>query len=123
MSMNESRCQSDRLTEALPEPRATLVPFRCHLRLSFTIDKSRIADTVRQMPYVDDTVLTVARALRDRRRQLKLTQQDVADLAGLARYTVVRVEGGDDGVQFDTVRRIADAVGLTISLSTQYRES
>jgi HTH-type transcriptional regulator/antitoxin HipB len=75
------------------------------------------------MTYTDDTVKAIARRLRDRRRQLKLTQQDVADLAGLARYTVVRVEGGDPGAQFDTVRRMAEAVGLTISLSTQYRES
>jgi transcriptional regulator with XRE-family HTH domain len=52
-----------------------------------------------------------------------LTQQDVADLSGLARYTVGRVERGDAGVQLDTLSRLADAVGLTVSLSTRYRES
>jgi len=75
------------------------------------------------MTYTDDITRTVAHALRDRRRQLNLTQQDVADLAGLARYTIVRVEAGDTGAQFGTLRRITDAIGLTISLSTQYRES
>jgi transcriptional regulator with XRE-family HTH domain len=91
--------------------------------MAYGVDISRRKGILCQMTYTDGTVEAIARGLRHRRRQLKLTQQDVADLAGLARYTVVRVEGGDPGVQFDTVRRIADAVGLTISLSAQYHES
>jgi transcriptional regulator with XRE-family HTH domain len=71
----------------------------------------------------DDIARDLGQALRVRRRRLGLTQQDVADLSGLARYTVGRVERGDAGVQLDTLTRIADAVGLTVSLSTRYRES
>lgn len=75
------------------------------------------------MTHVDDIAAAVGGTLRSRRRQLDLTQQDVADLTGLARYTISRVEAGDAGVQLDTLTRFAEAVGLTISLSTQYRES
>ena len=78
---------------------------------------------MQDMTHVDDIARTVGDALRHRRRQLNLTQQDVADLAGLARYTIGRVEAGDAGAQLDTLARMADAVGLTVSLSTQYRES
>ena len=56
-------------------------------------------------------------------KQLKLTQQDVADLTGLARYTIGRVEKGDAGTQLATLGRVADAVGLVVSLSTRYGDS
>jgi transcriptional regulator with XRE-family HTH domain len=75
------------------------------------------------MTNTDDIALELGKVIRTRRKQLRLTQQDVADLTGLARYTIGRVEKGDPGTQLDTLGRVADAVGLVVSLSTQYRDS
>ena len=75
------------------------------------------------MTNADDISRDIGKAIRIRRKQLKLTQQDVADLAGLARYTIGRVEKGDSGTQLGTLSRIAGAVGLNVSLSARYRSS
>lgn len=75
------------------------------------------------MTNTDDIARELGKVIRTRRKQLKLTQQDVADLTGLARYTIGRVERGDPGTQLDTLGRVAEAVGLVVSLSTQYRDS
>ena len=75
------------------------------------------------MTNTDDIARDRGKVMRTRRRQLGLTQQDVADLTGLARYTIGRVEKGDPGTQLDTLGRVADAVGLVVTLSTRYRDS
>jgi len=75
------------------------------------------------MTHTDDIMGSLGDVIRARRRQLNLTQQDIADLTGLARYTVIRVEAGDQNVRIETLDRVANAVGLIITLSTQYREA
>ncbi|OFW66534.1 MAG: hypothetical protein A2Z12_01925 [Actinobacteria bacterium RBG_16_68_21] len=75
------------------------------------------------MTNTDDIARGLGKVIRARRKQLKLTQQDVADLTGLARYTIGRVEKGDAGTQLATLGRVADAVGLVVSLSTRYGDS
>ncbi|MFD2053749.1 helix-turn-helix domain-containing protein [Mesorhizobium calcicola] len=54
------------------------------------------ADTIRMM--------RVARAL------LELSQEDLAELAGVGRQTIVRIEGGGKGVAFDVVDRVRTAL-------------
>jgi transcriptional regulator with XRE-family HTH domain len=41
-----------------------------------------------------------------------LTQAQLADRAGVARTTVVRLEGGDAGVSLENVLRVARALGI-----------
>jgi transcriptional regulator with XRE-family HTH domain len=50
--------------------------------------------------------LTVWRKLRG------LTQAQVADRAGIARTTLIRLEGGDGAVSLENVLRVARALGI-----------
>ncbi|WP_434722771.1 helix-turn-helix transcriptional regulator [Mesorhizobium sp. RIZ17] len=49
-------------------------------------------------------LMRVARAL------LELSQEDLAELAGVGRQTIVRIEAGGKGVAFDVVGRVRTAL-------------
>ena len=52
--------------------------------------------------------------LRDLRKALGLTQEALASAAGMARATVNRLEQGKpESVEFDTVRRLAEALSAS----------
>lgn len=59
-------------------------------------------------------VKELARLLRERRRALNITQDDLALLAGLGRAAVIRFENHPDKVQLQTVFRIAKALKIEI---------
>lgn len=50
--------------------------------------------------------------LRDRRKTLKITQQQLADKVGTARSYIARVEKGDTDIQISSFFRIAHALGI-----------
>ena len=50
--------------------------------------------------------------LRDRRRELKLTQREVADKIGSKQTYIARVERGKTDVQLSSFVRIAAALGI-----------
>lgn len=58
-----------------------------------------------------------------RRVELHLTQQMVADLAGVSRSSVQALEYGAGSVKFASVIEVADVLGLRLELTTQGRES
>ena len=62
----------------------------------------------------------VGAAIRVRRKQLGMTQQDVAEIAGLQRQTVSRVEAGSEAVTFSSVAHIAAVVGLDLGVTPRY---
>ena len=57
----------------------------------------------------------LARSIRIRRKALRLTQQDLADLCGVQRQTVGRLEDADPTVSVGIVMAVADALGIRIS--------
>lgn len=59
---------------------------------------------------------SIAEALRARRKQLRLTQLDAAELAGVSVRFVHDCESGKETVQLDRVQALASALGLTLSL-------
>ena len=65
--------------------------------------------------------LALGRALRDARRRRRLTQQQLADLAGVTQATVSNVERGVSRVSLTTLLRILAA--LKLELIVQSRES
>ena len=65
--------------------------------------------------------LALGRALRDARRRKRLTQQQLADLAGVTQATVSNVERGVSRVSLTTLLRILAA--LKLELTVQSRES
>jgi transcriptional regulator with XRE-family HTH domain len=50
--------------------------------------------------------------LKDVRQRKALTQQQLADRAGVNRVTIARIEGGKDQPFPTTVRKVADALGV-----------
>ena len=67
-----------------------------------------------------NTLRAIGAAIRARRKRIGMTQQDVADIAGLQRQTVSRVEAGNDAVAVATVARVAVAVGLDLQVKPRY---
>jgi y4mF family transcriptional regulator len=56
----------------------------------------------------------LAWAVRERRRQLRLRQEDLADLAGVSLRFVQALEAGKPSVQLDRVRAVLDTLGLRL---------
>lgn len=50
--------------------------------------------------------------LRDRRKELKITQKEIADKVGVARTYISRVENGQADIQLSSFMRIASALGI-----------
>lgn len=52
--------------------------------------------------------------IRDRRNELEITQQELADMTGVSRVWVVSVEKGKPSAQIDLVLRTLRQLGLTL---------
>lgn len=63
-------------------------------------------------------IARIGAAFTERRIALRLTQQTLADLAGVSRSTVQSLERGSGSISFGSVVEIADALGLYIDVST-----
>lgn len=53
--------------------------------------------------------------LRDRRKELKMTQKEVAEKAGTARSYIARVERGETDMQLSSFLRIADVLRISFT--------
>ena len=62
---------------------------------------------------------SLAHSLRDRRKQLGLTQLDAAELAGVSVRFVHDCETGKATVQLDRLQALASALGLTLTLTVR----
>ena len=54
--------------------------------------------------------------LKDRRKELKLTQQQIADRIGKERSYIAHIERGETDMQLSSLLRISNALGLKFSL-------
>jgi HTH-type transcriptional regulator/antitoxin HipB len=61
----------------------------------------------------------LASEVRARRRSLGLTQQDLADMAGVSERFVRFVEQGKPSVQLDSLTAVIDTLGLELRLATR----
>jgi len=58
----------------------------------------------------------IARAVRDRRRELRLRFEDVASLAGVSRHLVSAIENGQPSDQVEKLLKVLDALQIRIDL-------
>jgi y4mF family transcriptional regulator len=63
-----------------------------------------------------DEIGEFASAVRSRRRQLRLRQDELADLAGVSERFVYALEHGKQSVQLDKVVAVLSALGLHLEL-------
>jgi HTH-type transcriptional regulator/antitoxin HipB len=71
-----------------------------------------VSDQAAPGPYGD----TFATAVRSRRRQLRLRQDELADLAGVSERFVYALESGKQSVQLDKVIAVLSALGLHLEV-------
>lgn len=61
----------------------------------------------------------VAREVRSRRTGMRLTQRDLADMAGVSERFVRFVEQGKPSVQLDSLTALLETLGLELQLATR----
>lgn len=61
----------------------------------------------------------LAAGVRDRRKALRLSQRDLAELAGVSERFVRFVEQGKRSVQLDSLLALLDTLGLELRLGTR----
>lgn len=59
----------------------------------------------------------IGQIIKERRRYLKVDQSTLAELAGISINTLVTLERGTGNPRLDTILKIADILGLQISMS------
>ncbi|GAB5080643.1 hypothetical protein ARTHROSP310_37930 [Arthrobacter sp. AD-310] len=63
----------------------------------------------------------LAGEIRARRRGLRLTQRDLADMAGVSERFVRFVEQGKPSVQLDSLLAVLETLGLELQVATRRR--
>ena len=63
-------------------------------------------------------IARIVGVITERRIALRLTQQTLADLAGVSRSSVQSLERGSGSISFGSVVEIADVLGLHIDVRT-----
>lgn len=61
----------------------------------------------------------IGKTIRDRRKNLKVDQRTLADLAGLAINTVVAIERGEGNPQLKTLLVILETLGLQLDINSK----
>lgn len=62
-------------------------------------------------------IARIGRVIADRRIALRLTQQTLADLAGVSRSSVQSLERGSGSIKLGSVVEIAGVLGVRLDLS------
>jgi len=60
--------------------------------------------------------LSLGKSIRNRRKELKLTQPYLADLAGISVNTIFKIEQGDANPTIEVLNKIADVLGMEIKM-------
>lgn len=76
-----------------------------------------MAKNPRVLPVREDGGSSLPQSIRHRRRALQLSQQDVADLAGVGLRFLHDLERGKESVQLDKLLAVLDALGLHLALA------
>jgi y4mF family transcriptional regulator len=57
--------------------------------------------------------------IKDRRKILKIRQEDLAEISGVALRTVVSVERGEGNPSLETLLKIAEVLGMELQLNVK----
>lgn len=58
----------------------------------------------------------LSKILKERRKLLEITQEDLAELAGISLRTLKAIETGNTNPTFDSVNKIIEVLGLQINI-------
>lgn len=65
---------------------------------------------------VEETRQRIGQRVKALRTMAGLTQQELADRAGLNRTHIGRIEDGAFGSQVETIQQVAEALGMTVDI-------
>jgi transcriptional regulator with XRE-family HTH domain len=74
------------------------------------------------MSDITNIIENIGTVIRTRRKHLGMTQQDVAEIAGVQRQTISRIESGNGTVAVTTLARVAMVVGLDLGVKPRYEQ-
>ncbi|MEA5460325.1 helix-turn-helix domain-containing protein [Arcicella sp. LKC2W] len=57
--------------------------------------------------------------IRDRRKILKIRQEDLAEISGVALRTIVSVERGEGNPSLETLLKIAEVLGMELQMNVK----
>ncbi|GHT49748.1 hypothetical protein FACS189440_15980 [Bacteroidia bacterium] len=60
--------------------------------------------------------MEIHQIIKERRSLLGITQQDLADISGIGLRTIKQIETGKGNPAFNTLRKIADVLGMDVVL-------
>lgn len=63
----------------------------------------------------------IGRAIRIRRKQVRLTQAQLAELASCSKPSVIAAEAGKPTLRIDKLRSILSVLGLTLAIHPEER--
>ncbi|WP_316838274.1 helix-turn-helix transcriptional regulator [Pedobacter nutrimenti] len=61
-------------------------------------------------------LLSIGESIKFRRKELKITQPHLAELAGVSKNTIYKIERGEANPSLDILTRIADVLGLRLRM-------
>ena len=68
------------------------------------------------------TMAKIGKRLRERRHFLKVTQYDLAEIAGVSIRSLKAIEKGDGNPNFNQLNKILDALGLKVTIEERLNE-
>jgi y4mF family transcriptional regulator len=63
---------------------------------------------------------TIGKTIQQRRKQLKITQPHLAELAEVSVNTITRIERGQVNPTLEVVEKIADVLGMQLQLGVKH---
>lgn len=61
----------------------------------------------------------VGQAIRDRRKELRITQPHLAEVAGVSTNTLYKLERGQGNPTLDVLNKLADVLGMEVKLEVK----
>ena len=87
------------------------------MKIDYLLDTGNEQNIIeRYSKHITDDVVD---QLITRRKELKMTQQDVANATGIQRANIARIELKKNEASLDSLVRIADSVGMKLSIKLE----
>jgi transcriptional regulator with XRE-family HTH domain len=65
------------------------------------------------------TISEIGQQIKDRRKILRITQPDLAEMAGISINTLYKMERGQANPTVEILKKVADVLGLEIKLQVK----
>jgi y4mF family transcriptional regulator len=64
-------------------------------------------------------ITAIGQSIKNRRKELRITQPHLAELAQISTNTLYKLERGQGNPSFDTVNKLADVLGMELKLEVK----